>query len=70
MIVPGARKRELMFYLAREPQSNLISTKKRLNDTYNLVRDLNYLIGFLPLLPKEKSLYNIASHENNNGGVT
>ena len=59
-----------MFYLAREPQSNLISTKNRLNTFYRLIKPLNYLIGFLPLLPKEKSLYNIASHENNNGGVT
>ncbi len=60
MIVGGFKKGRLEFDLVIKPQNELISVKKGLEVVKMVIKDINSLIDFLPLLTKEKGLYNIA----------
>ena len=69
MIARGYNKGKLRIYLVKKPQFELISIKKALKENYNLIKALFNLIHISPFLPKEKSLYNIASTDHITGGV-
>jgi hypothetical protein len=60
VIVAGLDKGNLSFYLAKKPQINLFSAKKEVMLIKKLLMALESLFSFLPLRPKEKSLYNLA----------
>lgn len=60
MIIGGQNKRKIEFYLVKKPQFNLISKKEVLKKIKKLIKALKGYINFLPLITKEKSLYNTA----------
>jgi len=64
VIIGGSDKEILEFYLAKKPQVNLISKKEVLENLKILFKTLISLFNFLPLTPKEKSLYNTPNHKN------